>query len=178
MDSRMANLDVDKLIERISEEVARRFARGTSLKTLSNGVGPPFCAACSTPGQCAKICPDPTSAVVEHGAARVTSAVGMGALDRKIAAAIDHTLLKPEATRDEVTLLCAEAAKYVFASVCVNPFWVPLCAKLLSGHPRRRLHRRRLSPRSEPRRDQGRGGAPRDRRGRDRDRHGPQRRRA
>ncbi|MEZ0230601.1 MAG: deoxyribose-phosphate aldolase [Planctomycetota bacterium] len=59
----------------------------------------------------------------------------MGALERKIAAAIDHTLLKPEATKDEVTYLCAEAAKYVFASVCVNPFWVPLCAKLLKGHP-------------------------------------------
>ncbi|MGE0711907.1 MAG: deoxyribose-phosphate aldolase [Planctomycetota bacterium] len=47
---------------------------------------------------------------------------------------IDHTLLKPEATRDEVAFLCAEAAKYSFASVCVNPFWVPFCAEMLRGH--------------------------------------------
>ncbi|MCX6348390.1 MAG: deoxyribose-phosphate aldolase [Candidatus Aureabacteria bacterium] len=44
---------------------------------------------------------------------------------------IDHTLLKPNATRGEVEQLCAEAAAYRFASVCINPTWVELCAKLL-----------------------------------------------
>src|SRR3984957_3593787 len=43
--------------------------------------------------------------------------------DRTIARLIDHTILKPEATRDEVRQVCAEAAKFEFASVCVNPFW-------------------------------------------------------
>ncbi|MFQ5678798.1 MAG: deoxyribose-phosphate aldolase [Gemmatimonadota bacterium] len=46
---------------------------------------------------------------------------------------IDHTLLKPDATQDEIARLCYEARKYGFASVCVNPSYVKLCAELLSG---------------------------------------------
>jgi deoxyribose-phosphate aldolase len=46
---------------------------------------------------------------------------------------IDHTLLKPDATQQEVAQLCFEARKYGFASVCVNPTWVSLCAQLLQG---------------------------------------------
>jgi deoxyribose-phosphate aldolase len=46
---------------------------------------------------------------------------------------IDHTLLKNDATRDEVTKLCDEARKYHFASVCVNTTWVPLCKSLLAN---------------------------------------------
>src|SRR5512146_1829823 len=48
---------------------------------------------------------------------------------------IDHTLLKPQATEEQVRQLCAEALEYSFASVCVNPTWVPLCAGLLRGSP-------------------------------------------
>jgi deoxyribose-phosphate aldolase len=48
---------------------------------------------------------------------------------------IDHTLLKPDATRKEIETLCREAAQYSFASVCVNPTWVALCARLLAGTP-------------------------------------------
>src|SRR5580698_2979782 len=55
--------------------------------------------------------------------------------DRAVARLIDHTILKPEATRSEVLQVCAEALKYEFASVCVNPFWVPLVAKELRGSP-------------------------------------------
>lgn len=53
-------------------------------------------------------------------------------MDKKtIAAMIDHTLLKPEATPAQVEKLCAEAAEYHFASVCVNPVYIPLAAQLL-----------------------------------------------
>ncbi len=51
----------------------------------------------------------------------------------EIARLIDHTLLKPEATRDEIRKLCEEALKYGFASVCVNPWNVPQAAELLRG---------------------------------------------
>ena len=44
---------------------------------------------------------------------------------------IDHTLLKSEATAEEITKLCEEAKKYEFASVCINPTYIPLAAKLL-----------------------------------------------
>lgn len=46
---------------------------------------------------------------------------------------IDHTLLKPSATEKEILQLCAEARQHGFASVCVNPGWVPLCARELAG---------------------------------------------
>ena len=53
--------------------------------------------------------------------------------DRAIAALIDHTLLKPEATQAAVRQLCAEARQYGFATVCVNPVWVPVAAGELAG---------------------------------------------
>ncbi|MEZ5066798.1 MAG: deoxyribose-phosphate aldolase [bacterium] len=46
---------------------------------------------------------------------------------------IDHTILKPDAPRSEIERICAEARQYRFASVCVQPWWVPLCADLLEG---------------------------------------------
>ncbi len=46
---------------------------------------------------------------------------------------IDHTLLKPDASYEDVKKLCLEAKTYDFASVCVNPHFVPLCHKELSG---------------------------------------------
>lgn len=46
---------------------------------------------------------------------------------------IDHTLLKVDATQPMVEKLAAEAKEHDFASVCVNPYWVPLCANLLKG---------------------------------------------
>src|SRR5207237_9775413 len=46
---------------------------------------------------------------------------------------IDHTLLKPDAARADIEKLCREAAEFHFATVCVNPTWVALCAALLRG---------------------------------------------
>ena len=55
--------------------------------------------------------------------------------DRTLARKIDHTLLKPEASQAQINQLCHEAIAYNFWSVCINPFWVPLAAKLLQGSP-------------------------------------------
>ena len=57
----------------------------------------------------------------------------MPEFDSSIAALIDHTLLKPEATADDIRKVCAEARQYHFASVCVNPYWVRLVAEELVG---------------------------------------------
>jgi deoxyribose-phosphate aldolase len=54
-------------------------------------------------------------------------------IDRRVAALIDHTILKPEASRHDVERVCAEAVRYGFATVCVNPAWVPLVAARLRG---------------------------------------------
>jgi len=48
---------------------------------------------------------------------------------------IDHTLLKADATREQIVKLCDEAKKYEFASVCVNPTWIKECADMLAGTP-------------------------------------------
>lgn len=52
---------------------------------------------------------------------------------KELAGMIDHTLLKPDATEAQITKLCEEAREHGFASVCVNPGWVPLAADLLDG---------------------------------------------
>ncbi len=46
---------------------------------------------------------------------------------------IDHTLLKPNASKEEISLLCEEAKKYEFVAVCVNPHYISLCKELLNG---------------------------------------------
>jgi deoxyribose-phosphate aldolase len=50
-----------------------------------------------------------------------------------VASLIDHTLLRPEATRADIVKLCGEARQYGFATVCINPYWVPLAASELAG---------------------------------------------
>jgi deoxyribose-phosphate aldolase len=77
-------------------------------------------------------CPSRVAPVVQAGATRLgLHAAGGGAGD--VAGMIDHTLLKPDATRAEIEALCREATEYRFASVCVNPTWVATCARLVKG---------------------------------------------
>ena len=74
--------------------------------------------------------------ILDNGAARVTAGIGVdaaGGVEADLAGLIDHTMLKPDATVAEIEKLCAEALKYGFASVCVNPGYVTLCAGLLRG---------------------------------------------
>lgn len=80
-----------------------------------------------------KTCFDNAGHVVSAGAERLTSTVGIIPEDHSLAGMIDHTLLKPDATSDKIAQLCFEAKKYHFASVCVNPTHVKLCADLLKG---------------------------------------------
>jgi len=82
---------------------------------------------------CVKMCMDKAGNVVSAGAERLTSTLGVIPSDLSIASMIDHTLLKPDATQQEIAQLCFEARKHGFASVCVNPTWVPLCAQLLQA---------------------------------------------
>jgi len=84
---------------------------------------------------CVRTCFDRTGNVVSAGAERLSSTLGVIPQDIKLARMIDHTLLKPDATQQEVAQLCFEARKYGFASVCINPTWVSLCSQLLQGSP-------------------------------------------
>ncbi len=72
--------------------------------------------------------------IISNGASRVSASLGVdavGGIDVELASLIDHTLLKPEATKQQIEQLCEEAKKYRFASVCINPCYVTLCAQLL-----------------------------------------------
>ncbi|MBA3357558.1 MAG: deoxyribose-phosphate aldolase [Pyrinomonadaceae bacterium] len=71
--------------------------------------------------------------VVDAGAARIGLVLGETASARDWAGLIDHTLLKPEATDEDIKRLCEEAARYRFASVCVNPTWVRAASCNLQG---------------------------------------------
>ncbi len=79
--------------------------------------------------------PKTVKSIVDVGASRIAAGKGVGnsLKDKSIASKIDHTLLKPDATPDEIKELCEEAKKYHFASVCVNPGYVSLCASVLKG---------------------------------------------
>lgn len=54
---------------------------------------------------------------------------------RQLAAAIDHSLFKPEASREQIVQLSEKAISYGFAAVCVNPCWISVAACLLRGTP-------------------------------------------
>jgi len=77
--------------------------------------------------------PEETRTLHEAGAARVGATMGYCPASDGLASLIDHTLLKPDAAREEIEQICREALQFCFASVCVNPNWVPLCASMLKG---------------------------------------------
>ena len=116
----MQPVDLQRLIQIIVEEVSA--ARNTP-------------ARCQCHAVLYECCPDRLRGVIDAGATRLGLHASGGAAGG-VAAMIDHTLLKPDATRQDIEALCREASEYGFASVCVNPTWVALCARLLGdeGH--------------------------------------------
>jgi deoxyribose-phosphate aldolase len=96
------------------------------------GAGARPSARCACHGVLDDCCPDRLSGVLDAGATRVGVHAAGGA-PLGLAAMIDHTLLKPDATRQQIEELCREAAQFKFATVCVNPTWVATSARLLQG---------------------------------------------
>jgi len=117
----MAAPDLERLIRIIVEEVA----------AAQTTAAPARCGCHAVLYEC---CPDRLRGVIEAGASRLGLHASGGEAGG-VAAMIDHTLLKADATRAEIEALCREAAEYTFASVCVNPTWVATCARLLQGSP-------------------------------------------
>jgi len=130
--------DVDRLVDLITARVRDRLG-GASLATVRSGergmcnddAAPgEDCASC---GSCVIRRPWSVRAMEGAGATRVGARAGIGAVPADLAKLIDHTLLRPDATHDDIVALCDEARKYRFASVCVNTTWVPLCKSLLAN---------------------------------------------
>ncbi len=123
---------VQQLVEIITREVLLAMAEQERQAAAPEGGQ---CKLDCANGLCVHTCFDRTGKVVDAGAERLSSSLGMIPQDGSLARMIDHTLLKPDATPEEIAQLCFEARKYKFASVCVNPTWVKLCAQLLEGTP-------------------------------------------
>lgn len=115
------SLDLNALAERIARELAKS---DYVVPAPASGGS----AAASAAPQAIAITPAPA-----RGSPAAPRGVAFARQQARIADYIDHTLLKPEASRHDVEQLCAEAAEHRFAAVCVNPAWVPLCASLLKG---------------------------------------------
>ena len=113
--------DLQRLVEIITEEVVIAQRRAASQP-----------ATCSCHAVLYDCCPDRLRGVLDAGASRLGLHATGGAAG-PVAGMIDHTLLKQDASRAELEKLCREAAEFHFATVCVNPTWVALCAKLLRG---------------------------------------------
>src|SRR6476646_255460 len=113
--------DLQRLVEIITEEVMTAQRRQASTP-----------AQCSCHAVLYDCCPDRLRGVIDAGATRI-GLHATGGTAGTVAGMIDHTLLKPDATRPEIEKLCREAAQFHFATVCVNPAWVGLAAQLLRG---------------------------------------------
>lgn len=123
---------VEQLVEVITREVLVAMAEQQQKASIPEGEQCQFnCAE----GVCVHTCFDRAGMVVSAGAERLSSTIGVVPQEPNLAKMIDHTLLKPDATQDQIAQLCFEARKHGFASVCVNPTWVTLCAQLLQGSP-------------------------------------------
>jgi len=77
--------------------------------------------------------PDVARQALQNGATRLSATLGVRNVAADIAQYIDHTLLKPDASQEQIAQLCHEALQYNFAAVCVNPTNVRLCGQLLKG---------------------------------------------
>nr|MBA2621068.1 deoxyribose-phosphate aldolase [Acidobacteriota bacterium] len=82
---------------------------------------------------CPSFCGADVQRIVDAGASRIGVVLGETATAHDWASLIDHTLLKPEASENDIKKLCSEAVQYGFASVCVNPAWVKKAAEFLRG---------------------------------------------
>lgn len=113
--------DLQRLVDMITEEVIAAQTRPAG--------GSSQCACHSVLFEC---CPDRLRGVLDAGASRI-GLHATGGAPGGVSGMIDHTLLKPDASRADIEKLCREAAEFHFATVCINPAWVALAASLLRG---------------------------------------------
>lgn len=142
-------MDREDLVRRITREVMACLAvpppaAGGTGAPAATPVRPPLagraapvhaeshCDSCGEGcGHCVAHRPATVRKILLAGAERLSTGPGIGGGHAGLAAILDHTLLRPEATAKEIEALCAEAKSYRFAAVCVNPWYVPLAARCL-----------------------------------------------
>lgn len=133
-----ANAVVDEITERVrrrlqalragTEQPCTASPAKSAPAPVAEAAGPscaPSCGSCENTQSCG------TAFALREGVARISPDRIRTSND--IAPFIDHTMLKPDATREEILALCAEAAKHGFATVCVNAVNVGIAARALAG---------------------------------------------
>lgn len=120
--ARFDQASVEKLVEEITHQVLLRLRSADATQTTG--------CNCRD-GSCVQHCSEQVNRIVQAGATRVTAPLGALPASDAVARLIDHTLLKPDASHDQIAQLCYEARKHRFAAVCVNPVHVKLAAQLL-----------------------------------------------
>jgi deoxyribose-phosphate aldolase len=127
--------ELDSLVAQIGEEILARLNGPIAATKKGEGLNLPdqVCPGCTQ--RCPQTCARNTKEIIAAGADRVSASDRLTKIDPSIAALIDHTILKPDATRADIVKVCREAREYGFASVCVNPYWVPVVRAELAGSP-------------------------------------------
>lgn len=122
---------LEQIVQAITEEILSYLGgpEGPGLAGLE--LDDVVCPGCDQ--NCVEKCARKTRKVIDAGADRISAGPAVSQVDGAIASLIDHTLLKPEASRDDIRRLCQEAVRFGFASVVVNPWYVPLAAELVRG---------------------------------------------
>ena len=123
-------------IEALTEIITKEVLNAVLEQEKTSAANAPTGAVCKVEcvdNLCVKTCFDEAGQVISAGAERLTSTLGVVPTDTSVSKYIDHTLLKAEATREQITQLCFEARKYNFATVCVNATHTRLCVNLLRG---------------------------------------------
>jgi len=116
------DLNIEELVSQITDVILSR------LGTPSNA------SDCDLHhDECFIKCPERMASIIARGGVRFGLTGAESEAARQVARYIDHTLLKADATRDEILKLCEEGATYGFASVCINPIWVREAACALRG---------------------------------------------
>lgn len=116
-----SDIDIQDLVAQITDVIITRL-----------GTGSPS-GDCAHHDECFIKCPERMHAIVASGGVRLGLGGAESEAAREVARYIDHTLLKPDASRNEILALCEEGAAYGFASVCINPFWAREAACALRG---------------------------------------------
>lgn len=130
---------IDSLVDVISQKVAERLQLGSLTPSVGDPGSDPTspCEAtgetCNGCGYCVTRKAPVVEELVRLGATRIGAGPGGVQPKENIAGHIDHTLLKPDATYEDLRKVCDEARKWQFATVCVNASHIPLVAKLLDG---------------------------------------------
>ena len=124
----MDQRDIDRIVEAVTQKIRQRLDGAESACSAS-------ATDCTSCGDCVSRRPEDVDRIVQLGASRVGTGPHTGGARDGLAGFIDHTLLAPDATQEQLRTLCEEARKHSFYSVCINSSNVAFCRSLLAGSP-------------------------------------------